>query len=67
MLEMFRDEIPDFETLAGLIGQMIGDPKYDLEDIREAIRDHIVECRAIPDDDDEKHGEADSLAYNIRE
>lgn len=64
MLELFKDEIPKLEKLVVVIRQMISNPKYTLEDIREEIVDHISECKGIHPDDDEKLGDAFSVAYN---
>lgn len=65
MLEVFKDEIPELDKLVDLIRQMVADPKYDLEDIREAVRDHIIEYKEIDPADEEKLGEADCTAYNV--
>lgn len=42
MLELFRDEIPEIDTLTTLIRQVLLDPKYDLEEIRNAVRDPLL-------------------------
>ena len=64
MLDIFKDEIPQLAKLTTTINQMLLNPKYSLEDIRETIRDHIVDLEVIDLQNDEKIGDADSTAFN---
>ena len=63
MLEMFKDEIPKLAELVVEIEDMISDPDKSLEDIREAILEHITVQSNMTDDDYESMGEASSTAY----
>jgi hypothetical protein len=65
MLELFIEDIPRLDKLTIVVQQMIRNPKYSLEDIREEIVDHISDCKEIHPDDYEKRGEASSVAYNV--
>ena len=64
MLDLFKDEIPELDKLVTLIRQMLVNPRYSLEDIKEEIIKHISEQKGIHPDDDDKLGEACSVACN---
>ena len=64
MLDSFRDEIPNVDDLVAVIKEMIHDPQYSLEDVREKIVDHVSDHKGIHADNDEKLSEVNSTAYN---
>ena len=53
--EQFKEEIPNIETLVKQLEKMLSNPSYTLQDILEAIVDHIIE---------EKESEAWAIAFN---
>jgi hypothetical protein len=63
MLELFQNEIPKLSELTVVLQKLINNSKFTIEEIREVIFDHILECREIPFDDDDKVSEAASLAH----
>ncbi len=69
MLGLFRDEIPDLDQLLSILKPMIQDNARDLTDIRETIRDHILDVQNIDIGDaveinDEKISQAESISYD---
>ncbi len=64
-LKTYTNQIPKCDTLEIAINQMVINEKYSLEDIKEAIDDHISEHTNIHSDDYENFGEASLTAEDM--
>lgn len=62
MLELFKREIPEIDKLKILIQKMLNKKKCTLEDIKEAIHDHISEHEDL--DTPEDYDRVESTAFN---
>jgi len=62
MLELFKREIPEIDKLKLLIQKMLNRKKCTLEDIKEAIHDHISEHEDL--DTPEDYDRAESTAFH---
>lgn len=62
MLERFKREIPEIDTLKRLVQKMIDRKKYSLEDIKESIYDHISKHEDLETPED--YDRAESIALN---
>lgn len=68
MLELFKDEIPEIKKLISVINEMISDPESSLEDIREAVSEHIVEQSKLDCSDpgyDDLLSNAENISFNV--
>lgn len=62
MLELFKGEIPEIDKLTLLIQKMIDKKKCSMEDIKDAIYDHISEHKDLYGQED--YDKAESMAFN---